>query len=131
MPSGATRWLLLSALLATSACAKKEPAAKVPPKDVAGLAAVPSGARVVIAAARRRLAGSRLVDRAIDQMLDRDPDLAARVERLAAGCGLDWNTLDSLHLALTDAAAQPILVATGKLAEADLAACVRSTVGAG
>lgn len=119
-------------LVALVACAKKkEPAAQVPPPDRAGLAAVPATARVVIGVKPKQLAGSRLVDRAIDQMLDRDPDLAARVERLAEGCKLDWSTLESVHLAMTDVAAQPMLVATGRLAEADLAACVRSTVGAG
>jgi hypothetical protein len=127
--------LLRSALLAAAAlaaaCTSKASSEKPPPAQLAGLDAVPASARVVIGADPRRLAGSELVARAVQLMIAREPELGTRVAALADGCGLDWTKLASLHLAITDDAPQPMLVATGDLAEADLAKCVQSTVGAG
>jgi hypothetical protein len=104
---------------------------KQPPPDLSGLAAVPDTARVVIGADPGRLAGSMLVSRAFELMLEREPELGAQLERLTVGCDLDWrNQLDQLHLVRTDGP-DPLVVATGKLAEADLAKCVQNTVGTG
>jgi len=115
-----------------ASCGEKKKKRAAP--ELAGLAAVPYGARVVVGADPRRLRSSRVVLRAIDEMLARDPDLGTRIERLAAGCGIDWGALESIHLAIPDPslAPQPMLVATGPIApEADLAKCVQSTVGGG
>jgi hypothetical protein len=114
-----------------AACTSKTKSEKVPPAQLAGLDAVPASARVVIGADPARLAGSELVSRAVSLMIDREPALGERVAALADGCGLDWTKLKSVHLAITDDAPQPMLIATGPIAEADLAKCVQSTVGAG
>lgn len=127
----ARRALLAAALVvAAGACKDRKPEKKAV-AELAGLAAVPASARVVIGADPDRLADSPLVARAVEGMLERDPDLSGRIERLARACGIDWRDLESLHLALTDDAPQPVLVVTGELAEADLARCVQGTVGAG
>jgi hypothetical protein len=128
------RWIAATiAIVLGGACAdKKDKPLKVRPADLAGLSAVPASARVVIAADPRRLAESPVVARAIDLMIEREPELGGRIERLAAACGIDWRGhLDSVHLVLTDDAPQPLLVVTGKLDEADVAECVQGTTGAG
>jgi hypothetical protein len=123
--------LLLVAAATTAACTKKQQD-KRKAEELAGLAAVPDTARVVIGADPRRLADSAIVARAVEQMLDREPDLGTRIQRLAESCGVDWRQLESVHLVITDAAPQPMLVATGPLApEADIAKCVQNNVGAG
>lgn len=121
----------LAAAAGGAACSKKAESQKTPPPELAGLDAVPASARVVIGASPKRLAGSALVDRAVSSMVSRDPELAARIDRLASACALDVRALDTVHVALTDAAAQPLLVATGPLREAELAPCLQATVGAG
>jgi hypothetical protein len=125
------RHALLTAAALAAACTSKASSQKTPPAQLAGLDAVPGSARVVIGADPERLAGSELIARAVALMIEREPELGQRVAALAEGCGLDWTKLDSLHLAITDDAPQPMLIATGPLAEADLAKCVQSTVGAG
>lgn len=128
---GLVRHALVSCAALVAACTSKASSEKTPPAQLAGLDAVPASARVVIGADPRRLAGSELVSRAVALMIEREPELGARVTALGTGCGLDWSKLESVHLALTDDAPQPMLIATGPLAEADLAKCVQSTVGAG
>jgi hypothetical protein len=125
------RHAVVCAVVLAAACTSKASSEKTPPAQLAGLDAVPASARVVIGADPRRLAGSELVARAVGLMLEREPDLGPRVAALASGCGLDWTKLESVHLALTDDAPLPMLIATGPIAEADLAKCVQSTVGAG
>ncbi len=123
----------LAALCVVGACGKKKKSRteQPAPAELSGLAAVPDTARVVIGADPGRLAGSTLVARAFELMLEREPDLGAQLERLAVGCNLDWrNQLERVHVALGDGP-HPLVVATGRLAEADLAKCVQSTVGAG
>jgi hypothetical protein len=111
---------------------KKKTGDDVAATELSGLAAIPASARVVIGVSPARLADSDVVARAFARLLERDADLAMRVDRLAKGCGFDWRTrVQSLHVALTDAAPEPMLVATGQLEEADLAKCVQNTVGEG
>lgn len=124
--------IVAGAVACAAGCSSKASSARQPPPELAGLAAVPASARVVIGAAPSRLADSALMQRGFRLLLERDADLAARVARLADGCGLDWRTqVSSIHLALTADAPQPLLVATGKLSEAELARCVQATVGVG
>jgi hypothetical protein len=126
------RTAILLALVMAVACTKKKKDGGVAAEQVSGLSAIPASARVVIGATPERLADSAVVARAFARLLERDADLALRIDRLAQGCGLDWRTrVRSLHVALTDAAPQPLLVVTGKLVEADIAKCVQTTVGAG
>ncbi|MEO6777807.1 MAG: hypothetical protein ABI467_33105 [Kofleriaceae bacterium] len=105
--------------------------------DVTGLAAVPATAEVVIAIDVQRVVGSALVEHAADMLLERDPVLAERWKQLHDTCKLDLKSVDHVVLAIgPHAGPQPgtgpvLLVATGKLVETELAACVRSMVGTG
>lgn len=125
--------IALAALVLGASCKDKARAKPAPPPaQLTGLAAVPASARVVIGADPARLAGSPLMARAARLMIEREPVLGERIARLAAGCGLDWQTqVESLHLALTDDAPQVLMIVTGALVETELTRCVRSTVGEG
>jgi len=124
--------LALAVALATG-CGKKTKRAP----DVAGLAAVPASAQVVIAADVTRVIDSPLVARAVDQLLLRDADLATRWQRLRDTCKLDVAKVKHVVLAIgphagTEPGTGPVLmIVTGQLAETDLASCVRSMVGQG
>jgi hypothetical protein len=125
---------LAVAVVAAGGCAKKK---KSPGDEVAavaelaGLAAVPSDARVVIGADPARLAGSPLVARAMELMIAREPSLADRFSRLADACQIDWREdLDSVVLAQVPET-PPLLVVTGQLVEAEVAACVQNVATAG
>ena len=123
----------LVALVAASGCrSKTKPAAKV-----AGLAAVPASAQVVVAADVARLASSPLVTRAVETLLLKDAELATRWQRLHDTCKLDLHKIKNVVLAIgpktgTEPGTGPVLmVATGQLVETELAACVRAMVGQG
>jgi hypothetical protein len=109
-----------------------------PAVEVAGLAAVPASAEVVISADVPRVADSPLVSRAVDQLMLRDPDLADRWQKLHDSCKLDETKLAHVLLAIGPRGNQngvgtgPVLmVATGKLTENELVTCVRGMVGSG
>ncbi len=109
-----------------------------PAPDVAGLSAVPASAQIVLAATVGRVAGSPLVKRAVETLLLKDADLAARWQRLHDTCKLDVTQLQTVILAIGPQAqgAQvgtgPVLmIVTGKLVETELAECVRGMVGQG
>jgi hypothetical protein len=130
----ATATATIFAAVATLACKKSG----APPPEITGLAAVPSTAQVVIAADVARVIDSPLVERAIEQLLVRDATLAARWQKLKDACKLDVGTqVKRLVLAIgPHAGPQPgtgpvLVVATGKLVESELAACVRAMVGQG
>ncbi|HVV83125.1 MAG TPA: hypothetical protein VHE35_08590 [Kofleriaceae bacterium] len=121
--------------LAAGGCKKPAPAAP-PPVPIAALGAIPADATAVVGLDIGRLARSRLVGRAIDQMFDRDPDLHGRLTALAKACGIDFATqVKSVHLAIGPAVATgpraSLLVATGQLAEATLTRCLQAGVGSG
>jgi hypothetical protein len=127
----------VSAGLSTGCKSKGKAAAPLP---VAGLAAVPATATVVVSIDVPRVAGSPLVQRAVEKLLLQDADLAGRWERLRLECKLDVvGAVQQVVLALGPkppsadggGGAPVLLVATGKLAEAELAACVRGLVGKG
>ncbi len=115
-------------------CGKKKP--QVIP-DVSGLAAVPASATAVVVADVARVVDSPLVQRAVDQLLLRDPQLAERWEQLASTCNLDARKLKHVILAIGPTKDEgpgtgPVLmVVTGQLVETELATCVRSMVGQG
>jgi hypothetical protein len=120
----------LLALIAGGCTHKQKPA--TPPAELAGLAAIPSTARVVLAADPSRLSQSDVVARAFTLLLDKEPDLTERLQHLADGCQIDWRKqITSLHVALTSDAPVPLVIATGQLSEPDVAKCVQTTVGAG
>jgi hypothetical protein len=105
--------------------------------DVTGLAAVPATAEVVLAIDVQRVVGSPLVDHAVDVLLQRDPNLADRWKQLHDTCKIDLKSFAHVMLAIgphpgPQPGTGPVLfIATGKLVETDLAACVRSMVGTG
>ncbi len=133
--------VLVALATAGGACKKKKGAgagAGGSAAQVAALAAVPADATVVVGIDVGQLAQAQVVARAVDQMLIRDPDLAARLARLAKDCGVDvTHQVKSVHLALGPrpskgpAAPASLLVATGQIAEAALTQCLQAGVGSG
>src|SRR5690349_10318261 len=71
-----------------------------PAAQVAGLAAVPASAEVVISADVPRVVDSPLVSRAVDQLMLRDPDLADRWQKLHDTCKLDATKLQHVLIAI-------------------------------
>jgi len=126
-------WIACSLLFAIAGCSK----GKAKPPPVAGLAAVPASAQVVIAADVVRVIDSPLVARAVDQLLLRDAELATRWQRLRDKCKIDVAKLKHVVLAIGPHAGDspgtgPVLmVVTGQIAEAELSSCVRAMVGEG
>lgn len=132
--AGRVAALALVAALAAVACkggGRKGTAA--PP--LAGLDAVPATATAVVGIDVARVAASPLVQRAVEQLLLRDAELAERWQRLRDECKLELTqSVRQVVLALgakADAGAPVLLVATGTLAETELATCVRGLVGKG
>ncbi|MFT3698303.1 MAG: hypothetical protein QM831_34490 [Kofleriaceae bacterium] len=117
-------------------CGKKT-SSQGPSAEVTGLAAIPASAEVVIGIDVARVLDSPLVDRAIDLLLQRDPSLAERWDKLHASCKLEPKQFSHVALAIgPHEGPQPgtgpvLVVATGKLVETDLATCVRAMVGQG
>ncbi|CAN5911642.1 hypothetical protein BH11MYX3_BH11MYX3_23880 [soil metagenome] len=130
--------VLVLSLLA-SACGKHKDVDRNPPPEVTGLAAVPATAQVLIGADVTKLSDSPIVARAVEQLLMRDPALAARWTEVQESCKLDLTRqVKRVMLALgTPAATAPtgtgpvLMIATGTIAEPDLTACVRTMVGKG
>src|SRR5205807_7359881 len=89
--------LAICAVLALASCKKKSADAS---HDLTGLAAVPATAEVVCGADVARVSDSPLVTRAIDQLLARDADLAARWDKLRTTCKLERKNLKSIVLAI-------------------------------
>jgi len=126
--------------LHAGACGKKKAAdSNTPSPEVTGLAAVPASAQVLIAANVAKLADSAIVGRAVDQLLLRDPVLAAKWADVQSSCKLDL-TRQVKHVMLAlgpppqgaaTGTGPVLMVATGTIAEPDLAACVRTMVGKG
>lgn len=130
------RLLVVCGLVALVATGCKERRKAVVP--LAGLAAVPASAEVVVAADVARVASSPLVIRAVETLLLKDADLALRWQKLHDVCKLDPDKLKSVVLAIGPhaAGAQPgtgpvLMIVTGQLVETELADCVRSMVGQG
>ena len=128
------RSLIVFVALAFAGCGKKSKSAA---PALAGLAAVPASAEVVVVADVGKVADSPLVQRAVDTLLARDSDLAVRWQKLHDTCKLDIGNIKNVILAIgPHAGPQPgtgpvLLVATGKLSETELATCVRNVVGQG
>ena len=132
--------LLLVLGLAAFGCNKKKSNESVGPSpEITGLAAVPASAQVVIAADVGKLSGSPIVARAVDQLLMRDPTLAANWQHVQESCKLDLpRQIKHVMLAIGPSAKDaatgtgPVLmIATGTIAETELSTCVRTLVGKG
>jgi hypothetical protein len=130
-----SRLAIACCLTALVGCGKKK--AGGPSPEVTGLAAVPASAEVVITIDVARVIESPLVVHAVDVLLQRDQVLADRWQKLQEVCKLDVKTFKHVVLAIgPHTGPQPgtgpvLVVATGKLVETDLAACVRGMVGQG
>jgi hypothetical protein len=132
------------AAVAAAACGKKS-GDGAPSAELAGLAAVPANAEVVIGVDLAKVAGAPLVQRAVDQLLLRDADLQTRWQRFHDSCKLDLgNQIRRMWLAIGPSggggsgapSGRPgtgptVMVVTGQLGEADLSTCVRAMVGQG
>lgn len=130
--------LALAGALATggaAGCKGKKAAAPPPPVPIVALAAIPADATAVVGLDIERLARSRLVERAVAQMFDRDPELRGKLTALAAACKLDLPTqVKQVHLALRQGdgpARASLLVATGQFTEANLTRCLQAGAGGG
>ena len=124
---------LLVCAAALAGCGKHKQAAP----EVSGLAAVPASATAVVVVDVARVIDSQLVERAVDQLLLRDPVLRDRWQALYNNCKLDARKLKHVVLAIgprdagTSGTGPVIMVATGQIVESDLASCVRTIVGQG
>jgi hypothetical protein len=126
------------ALVALVACGKKVEHSG-PPPDVTGLSAVPATAEVVIGADVGKLSQSPIVERAIEQLLSRDPKLAQSWKQVREGCKIDV-VKQIKHVMFALGPVPPggrvgtgpaIMIATGTIPEADLSECVTKFVGKG
>lgn len=124
--------------LASSGCGKKASRPSGPPPELTGLAAVPVTAEVVLGADVTKLVGSPVIDRAVDQVLRRDPVLSERWQHVKDGCKIDLGTqVKRVMLALgphpgPEPGTGPVLmVVVGSIPEADLRDCVAKLVGGG
>src|SRR5690348_14113885 len=124
------------AALAAGGCKKKQVEHAGPSPELTGLAAAPSTAEVIVGVDVGRLAGSPIVARAVEQLLAREPSLAARWQDLRSLCKLEIEQVSRLMIALGPpppggkvGTGPMILIATGKISEPELVKCVREVVG--
>jgi hypothetical protein len=129
---------LLIVTVALAGCKKKKESPEPPPAPlpVAGLAAIPADATVVVGLDMAALADSALIGSALGRMFEGAPGLATRFERLATDCGVDvTRQVTHVHLAMapggTGSARRALLIATGVLDEVGLSRCLQAGVGAG
>lgn len=128
----------VASLAAFAGCSKKAPVPSGPSPELTGLAAVPSTADVIVGLDVGRLAESPIVTRAIEMLLAREPELASRWQALRDSCKLELGQVNRLMIALGPPApggrfgtGPMVMIATGKVSEADLVKCVRDIVGKG
>jgi hypothetical protein len=127
--------IALVAAVVSGGCGKKKSSGPAP--EVTGLAAVPASAEVVITIDVPRVIDAPLVTHAVDVLMQRDSVLADRWKQLHDTCKVDVKQFSHVTLAIgPHSGPQPgtgpvLIVATGKLVEADLAGCVRGMVGQG
>jgi hypothetical protein len=144
---GSARWLVgLVAVVAvvggtglsSLGCGKKPVVSNAPPPELTGLAAVPATAEAVLSADIAKLAGSPVVDRVAEQVLQHNPELSDRWHRLKDDCKIDLvKQVKRVMLAIgphpgPDPGTGPVLmIVVGSIAEAELKDCVAKLVGGG
>lgn len=142
-----TRWLgnalcvacVLGGLgLGGSGCGKKAVVPSGPPPELTGLAAVPATAEVVLGADVAKLAGSPVIDRVLEQLLQRDPVLSARWQNLRDDCKVNLGKqIKRVMLAIgphpgpAPGTGPVLMVVVGSIPEADFKDCVGKLVGNG
>jgi len=119
-------------------CGKKASMPSGPPPEITGLSAVPATAEAVLGADVAKLAGSPVIDRAVEQLLQRDPVLSQRWQHLKDDCKIDLGKqIKRVMLAIgphpgPEPGTGPVLmVVVGSIAETDLKDCVAKLVGQG
>lgn len=124
--------------LGLAGCGKRAHLPTGPSPEVTGLAAVPVTADVVVGMNAGRLAESPIVERAIEMLLAREPELATRWQALRESCKLEVAQVARLMIALGPpppggrlGTGPMLLIATGKISEPDLVKCARDIVGKG
>ena len=130
--------LALSCLAIVAACSKKAEGPSGPPPEVTGLAAVPANAEGLVGVDVARVADSAIVQRMVEQMLQRDPTLSDGWSKLREGCKLEFTKqVRRVMLAIGPSpdgkvGTGPVLmIATGSIPEAELSQCVTKLVGNG
>lgn len=102
----------------------KKKAKAPPPPSLRGVEVIPADATAVIGFNLAKLASSKLVQRAIDQMFVRDPGLRSRMDNLFKACKLEpRRDITSLMIALRGGA-DAVMVVTGQIDDTILATCV-------
>ncbi len=130
--------LILALCAAVPGCGKKD-VPSGPPPELTGLAVVPASVEVVVGADIAKLTDSPVIDRALDQLLMRDPVLSERWQRLKDECKIDLGKqIKRVMLALGPNRPGPapgtgpvLMIAVGSLPETELQQCVTKLVGAG
>jgi hypothetical protein len=131
--------------LAGWGCSKKPSAPSGPPPELTGLAAVPATAEAVLGVDIGKLTDSPVIDRAVEQLLMRDPVLSERWQRLQSDCKLDLSgkpgnqgkQIKRVMLAIgphtgpAPGTGPVIMVVVGSIPEAELKDCVAKLVGGG
>jgi hypothetical protein len=119
-------------------CSKKADPPKAPPPELTGLAAVPATAEAVVGVDVVKLAGSPLVERAVDQLLLRNAELGERWQRVKDDCRIDvGKQVKRVMLAIgphrgpEPGTGPVIMVVVGSIPEAVLKECVGKLVGSG
>jgi len=137
MPARARSWLVC-ALVLGAACGKKAAPPSGPPPELTGLAAVPATAEAVVGADVAKLARSPVVERAVDQLLLHNAELAARWQRVKDDCKIDLiKQVKRVMLAIGPHAGPApgtgpvIMVVVGAIHEDALKDCVAKLVGNG
>jgi hypothetical protein len=135
------RWLAVAAVIALGGCggcSKKKPSGQELPPEVTGLATVPANAEVVVAVDVEHVLDSQVVQRAVDQLLMRDADVAGRWAKLRDNCKIDLTKqVKRVMVALgpsdpkTPGTGPMLMVAIGNLVETELEKCVQAMVGQG
>jgi hypothetical protein len=119
-------------------CSKKASAPSAPAPEITGLAAVPATAEVVVGADVAKLAGSPVIERAVDQLLLHNAALGERWQRVQADCKLDiTKQVKRVMLAIgphrgpEPGTGPVIMVVVGSIPESDLKDCVGRMIGTG
>jgi hypothetical protein len=128
----------LALVLAGWGCSKKPSPPSGPPPELTGLAAVPATAEAVLGVDVAKLADAPVIDRAVEQLLLRDPVLSERWQRLHSDCKIAFDKqIKRVMLAIGPHAGPApgtgpvIMVVIGSIPEADLKDCVAKLVGGG
>jgi len=135
---GSALCLVAALAVAGAGCGKQASGPSGPPPELTGLAAVPATAEAVLGADIAKLAGSPVIERAVDQLLGRNPTLSERWQHLKDDCKIDLiKQVKRVMLAIgPHPGPQPgtgpvIMVVIGSIPEVDLKDCVGKLVGGG